>query len=71
MRIFIYTFFALLLFMVLEKVFSLLIKGKLFEEGALKKSLQESRKTLWQGMQLFVVVWLLYLILNWLVRSRH
>lgn len=71
MKFFIYTFFALLFFIVLEKTMSLLIKGKLFEPGALRNSLQESKKTLWQGMQLFVVVWLLYLVLNWLVRSRH
>lgn len=67
-------FNRLLLFLavlfLLSKATGLLLSGKLFEPGAFKASMRESLKTLWQGMQLFVVVWFLYLLLMWWVRHR-
>lgn len=61
--------FLILLF-IFTKATGLLLSGKLFEPGAFKASMRESLKTLWQGMQLFVVVWILYLLLMYWVRHR-
>ena len=70
MRYFFGLLFIILVAVVASKAFSLLISGELFEEGAFKKSMHESGKTLWLGMKLFVILWLLYLIFIWWVRSR-
>jgi len=70
MRMFFYLLFFVLVFLFGSKIFKLLISGELFESGALKKSLRESGKTLWWGMKMFVIVWLLYLIFIWWVRNR-
>ncbi len=60
----------LIVLFALSKLLGLLLSGKLFEPGEIKASFRESAKTLWQGMQLFVVVWFLYLLLVWWVRHR-
>ncbi len=70
MRYFFGLLFIILVAVFASKAFSLLIRGELFEEGAFKKSMRESGKTLWLGMKLFVILWLLYLIFIWWVRNR-
>lgn len=65
-----YFIFILLAVFIVSKVINLLLTGELFKPGALKKSFRESGRTLWQGMQLFVVVWILYLFLMYWVRHR-
>jgi hypothetical protein len=65
-----YLLFILFAVFVVSKVINLFLAGKLFEPGALKKSFRESGRTLWQGMQLFVVVWILYLLLIYWVKHR-
>jgi hypothetical protein len=65
-----YLLFLLLALFVVSKVINLFLSGKLFEPGALKKSFRESSKTFWQGAQLFVIVWILYLLLIYWVRHR-
>ena len=68
MRVFISLFFVLLIIFLASKFFQLLISGKLFEEGAIKDSFRESGATLWLGMRLFVVIWIVYLLIVWLAR---
>jgi len=69
MRYFFGLLFLLLIFFLASKMISLLIRGKLFEEGAFKKELRESGKTLWLGMRLFVVLWLIYLLIIYFARQ--
>ena len=70
MRYFFWMLILLLMAFMVSRVISLILKGKLFEEGAFKKELKESGKTLWLGMRLFVVIWLLYLLLLHFVSNR-
>lgn len=69
MRFFFYILFFGFLAFIASKFLQLLISGKLFDEGAIKESFRESGKTLWLGMRLFVILWLLYLIFIWIVRQ--
>jgi hypothetical protein len=69
MRFFFYILFFGLIAFIASKFLQLLISGKLFDEGAIKESFRESGKTLWLGMRLFVILWLLYLIFIWIVRQ--
>jgi len=71
MRFIFYLTFIGIVIWVLQKVFLLFIQGKLFEPGALKESFRESGKTLWLGMKLFVILWFLYLLFVWWVRTRN
>jgi len=68
MRYFFLLLFIILLFAFAQKILALLIKGKLFDAEARRASLAESGKTLWLGARMFVILWLLYLLLNWWVR---
>ncbi|MBN1481378.1 hypothetical protein EH223_03300 [candidate division KSB1 bacterium] len=68
MRFYLFILVLGLVAFVLSRLFHLLIQGKLFEEGAIKESFRESGATLWLGMRLFVIIWLLYLSLVWLVK---
>lgn len=68
MRFFISVLFIGLLAFVVSRLLNLFISGKLFEEGAIKESFRESGATLWLGMRLFVIVWLLYLFFVWAVK---
>ena len=70
MRVFFGLLFFILFFAFASKAMGLLLKGELFKEGAFKKSLRESGQNLWWGMKMFVVIWLLYLIFIYFVRSR-
>ena len=70
MRYFFWMLILLLMAFMVSRVISLILKGKLFKEGAFKKELKESGKTLWLGMRLFVVIWLLYLLLLHVVSNR-
>ncbi|MDZ7316240.1 MAG: hypothetical protein ONB24_08980 [candidate division KSB1 bacterium] len=63
-------FFILLILFAVSKIINLALTGRLFQRGAFRESVKESLKTLWQGMQLFVIVWFLYLIFLWWVRRR-
>lgn len=69
MRYFFGLLFLLLILFLASKMISLLIRGKLFEEGAFKRELRESGKTLWLGMRLFVVLWLIYLLIIYFARQ--
>ncbi len=69
MRYFFGLLLLLLVFFLASKMISLLIRGKLFEEGAFKRELRESGKTLWLGMRLFVVLWLIYLLIIYFARQ--
>ncbi|MBN2001285.1 hypothetical protein JW935_27320 [candidate division KSB1 bacterium] len=71
MRFFFYIIFGVLLFVFLERILVLIKTGEIFKENALRDSFRKSGQTLWQGMKMFVVVWLLYLLLNWWMQSRH
>ena len=71
MRFFVFIFFAVLLVIVGEKALSLAIKGELFKPGAFKESFREIGKTLWLGMRLFVIVWILYLIVAWFMSKQN
>jgi hypothetical protein len=56
---------------VLERIISLALKGDLFKPGALQHSFSELGKTVWLGMRLFVIFWILYLALLYYVQHRH
>lgn len=70
MRYFFWILILLLMAFMASRLISLILRGKLFEEGAFKKEIKESGKTLWLGMRLFVVIWLLYLLLLHIVSNR-
>ncbi len=70
MRVFFLLLFLLFFLIIVSKLVSLLMQGELFKEGAFKESMQQSGKTIWSGMKLFVIVWFLYLIFIWFVRNR-
>lgn len=70
MRYFFWILILLVMAFLASKIISLILKGKLFEEGAFKKELRESGKTLWIGMRLFVILWILYLLLLHLVSNK-
>jgi len=69
MRYFFYVLIFVTIAFFASKFVQLFISGKLFEEGAVKESLRESGKTLWLGMRLFVVIWVIYLVFVWVVRN--
>lgn len=69
MRYFFLALFVALLIFIASRFLQLLFTGKLFEEGAIKESFRESGETLWLGMRLFVVIWILYLIFMWAIRQ--
>ena len=70
MRYYFWIILLLIMAFFASRLISMILKGKLFEEGAFKKELKESGKTLWLGMRLFVVIWLLYLLLVQIVSNR-
>ena len=69
MRYFFLILFIALIVFVASRFLQLLISGKLFEEGAIKESFRESGQTLWLGMRLFLVIWIVYLVFMWLVQN--
>ncbi len=69
MRYFFLVLFIALIVFVASRFLQLLISGKLFEEGAIKESFRESGQTLWLGMRLFLVIWIVYLVFMWLVQN--
>ena len=70
MRFVIYILFLFVLLYIAERAVSLLFKGELFKPGAFKSSFGALGKDIWLGARMFVVVWLLYLVFIWWVRSR-
>ena len=64
---FLFLFFALFA-LIASRFIQLLISGKLFEEGAIKESFRESGATLWLGMRLFLIIWIIYLVTVWLIK---
>ena len=71
MRFFFNFLLLIVLFIIVQKFAALLIRGKLFDGEAMRASFRESGKTLWLGARVFVVLWLLYLLLNWWVRHQR
>ena len=69
MRYYFGILFLLLLVFLASKMVKLLVQGKLFEQGAFKAELKESGKTVWLGMRLFVILWLIYLLVIYFVRK--
>lgn len=70
MRIPMNILFLVIVLICLERVVSLAIKGDLFKPGALQDSFRELGKTVWLGMRLFVIFWILYLALLYWVQHR-
>jgi hypothetical protein len=68
MRFYFYLLILGLMIFLVSKFVQLTISGKLFDEGAIKESFRESGKTLWLGMRLFVIIWLLYLTFIWAIK---
>jgi len=71
MKMLFYLFVAVILYVLFDTVVELLKKGELFNEGAIRKSLQESGRTVWLGMKIFIVLWFFYLLLNLWLRSQR
>lgn len=71
MRILLTTLLVTILLFGFSKIIQAFLSGKAFDAGALKASFRESAKTIWQGMQLFVIVWIVYLLLLWWIRHRN
>jgi len=69
MRFYFLIIFAIFLVFIGSKMIKLLVQGKLFDEGAFKAELRESGKTIWLGMRLFVILWLLYLLMLYFMRN--
>ena len=70
MRIAFHLLFLLIFLICLERVISLAVKGDLFKPGRLQQSFHEVGKTVWLGMRLFVILWILYLVLLHFVQRR-
>jgi len=70
MRYFFYIIFLVIVVFFASKIITLLFRGKLFEEGALKKEFKEGGKTLWLGMRLFVILWFIYLLVLHFVQKQ-
>jgi len=71
MRIVLTTLLITILLFGFSKLVQVFTSGKAFDAAALKASFRESAKTIWQGMQLFVIVWIVYLLLLWWIRHRN
>ena len=69
MRLFLYFLLFLVLFVVIEKLVMVVVRGDIFKPGAFKDSFRALGKDLWLGARMFVVLWLLYLIFIWFVRN--
>ena len=62
-------FMAILIFTVIEYFLKFIQQGETFDIKSIKRSIRQSGKSVWQGLQLFVVIWILYLIVSFLLRS--
>lgn len=71
MRIVVGFLIILGIFFLLHKALGLYFKGELFQPGAFKKSLHETGRTFWQGMKMFVILWILYLLLVYWLRNHN
>jgi ribose/xylose/arabinose/galactoside ABC-type transport system permease subunit len=68
-RLFLYFLLFLVVFVVIEKLVMVVVRGDIFKPGAFKDSFRSLGKDLWLGARMFVVLWLLYLIFIWFVRN--
>ena len=68
-RLLFFFFMFMIVYFILSKVWGLFITGKLFQPGEIKKSFQETAHTIWQGMKMFVILWLSYLVIIWVARN--
>jgi len=71
LRVSFHLLFLVIVVILLERVIALALKGDLFKPGALQRSFHELGKTVWLGMRLFVIFWILYLALLYYVQHRH
>jgi hypothetical protein len=70
MRFVVYLLLFVAVFVIIERLFGVIVRGDLFKPGSLKTSFRELGKDLWLGARLFLVIWFIYLLINWWVRTR-
>ncbi len=64
-------FIVMLVFVIVERFLRSVQKGEPITVRSIKTSFRQSGKSIWQGLQLFVVIWVIYLIVSLWLRSRN